>query len=78
MSVAVVRNDELRRYEGRIDGALAGFAEYQLTDVGGEPVEQVVAPSAAGLAHGQRHGDGVLLDGLVRRSRGPRRRAPRP
>jgi uncharacterized protein len=32
MTVAVVRNDELRRYEGRIDGALAGFAEYQLTD----------------------------------------------
>jgi predicted GNAT family acetyltransferase len=29
---AVTRNDELSRYEARIDGALAGFAEYQLTD----------------------------------------------
>ena len=32
MTVEVARNDELRRYEARIDGALAGFAEYQLTD----------------------------------------------
>jgi predicted GNAT family acetyltransferase len=32
MTVQVVRNDEMRRYEGRVDGVLAGFAEYQLTD----------------------------------------------
>ena len=28
----VTRNDELSRYEARIDGALAGFAQFQLTD----------------------------------------------
>ena len=32
MTVQVVRNDEKRRYEGLVEGALAGFAEYQLTD----------------------------------------------
>jgi predicted GNAT family acetyltransferase len=32
MAVEVTRNDEARRYEARIDGGLAGFAEYQLTD----------------------------------------------
>lgn len=32
MTVQVVRNDEMRRYEGRVDGALAGFADFQLTD----------------------------------------------
>lgn len=28
----VTRNDDLRRYEARLDGELAGFAEFQLTD----------------------------------------------
>jgi predicted GNAT family acetyltransferase len=32
MTVEVTRNDEQSRYEARLDGALAGFAEYQLTD----------------------------------------------
>lgn len=32
MSVEVTRNDEMTRYEARVDGALAGFSEYQLTD----------------------------------------------
>ena len=32
MSVEVTRNDERSRYEARVDGALAGFSEYQLTD----------------------------------------------
>lgn len=32
MSVEVTRNDEKSRYEARVDGALAGFSEYQLTD----------------------------------------------
>jgi predicted GNAT family acetyltransferase len=32
MAVEVTRNDEARRYEARIDGGLAGFADYQLTD----------------------------------------------
>ncbi|OLT39560.1 GNAT family N-acetyltransferase [Serinicoccus sp. CNJ-927] len=31
--VQVTRNDEQTRYEARIDGELAGFAEYQLTDI---------------------------------------------
>ena len=30
--VAVVDNPAQRRFEARLDGALAGFAEYQLTD----------------------------------------------
>ena len=30
--VDVSRNDSSRRYEARVDGVLAGFAEYQLTD----------------------------------------------
>lgn len=30
--VATSHNLEERRYEGRVDGELAGFAEYQLTD----------------------------------------------
>ena len=30
MTVEVSRNDDLHRYEARIDGSLAGFAEYQL------------------------------------------------
>lgn len=30
--VVVTSNEELKRYEGHLDGALAGFAEYQLTD----------------------------------------------
>ncbi len=30
--VVVTNNEELKRYEGHLDGALAGFAEYQLTD----------------------------------------------
>jgi len=32
MTVEVTRNDGRSRYEARIDGALAGFADYQLTD----------------------------------------------
>jgi predicted GNAT family acetyltransferase len=28
----VTRNDELARYEAHIDGTLAGFAQFQLTD----------------------------------------------
>ena len=32
MATEVVNNEALRRYEGHVDGALAGFAEYQLTD----------------------------------------------
>jgi predicted GNAT family acetyltransferase len=32
MAVQVVRNDEKARYEGLVDGGLAGFAEFQLTD----------------------------------------------
>ena len=32
MGVEVARADGASRYEGRVDGALAGFAEYQLTD----------------------------------------------
>lgn len=31
--VQVTRNDDQTRYEGHVDGALAGFAEYQLTDI---------------------------------------------
>ena len=31
--VQVTRNDEQTRYEARVDGELAGFAEYQLTDI---------------------------------------------
>lgn len=31
-SVSVVNNPSERRYEGRVGGQLAGFAEYQLTD----------------------------------------------
>lgn len=30
--VQVTRNDDQNRYEAHLDGALAGFAEYQLTD----------------------------------------------
>lgn len=30
--VTVTKNAELNRYEARIDGELAGFAEYKLTD----------------------------------------------
>ncbi|MFN8099957.1 MAG: GNAT family N-acetyltransferase [Dermatophilaceae bacterium] len=29
--VAVTTNEDAHRYEARVDGALAGFAEYQLT-----------------------------------------------
>lgn len=32
MGVEVTRADAASRYEGRVEGALAGFAEYQLTD----------------------------------------------
>jgi predicted GNAT family acetyltransferase len=32
MATEVVHNEALRRYEAHVDGALAGFAEYQLTD----------------------------------------------
>jgi predicted GNAT family acetyltransferase len=32
MGVEVARADAASRYEGRVDGGLAGFAEYQLTD----------------------------------------------
>ena len=32
MAVEVVHDNGARRYEGRVDGALAGFADYQLTD----------------------------------------------
>ncbi|MFN8168690.1 MAG: GNAT family N-acetyltransferase [Candidatus Nanopelagicales bacterium] len=32
MGVEVARADAASRYEGRVEGALAGFAEYQLTD----------------------------------------------
>lgn len=31
--VQVTRNDDQTRYEARVDGALAGVAEYQLTDI---------------------------------------------
>ena len=31
--VQVTRNDDQTRYEARVDGELAGFAEYQLTDI---------------------------------------------
>ena len=31
-AVTVTRNDDEARYEAHIDGALAGFAQYQLTD----------------------------------------------
>ncbi|WP_298889839.1 GNAT family N-acetyltransferase [uncultured Serinicoccus sp.] len=31
--VQVTRNDDLTRYEAHLDGALVGFAEYQLTDI---------------------------------------------
>lgn len=30
--VDIVRNDDASRYEARIDGQVAGFAEFQLTD----------------------------------------------
>ena len=30
--VQVTKNEDERRYEAHLDGALAGFAEYQLTD----------------------------------------------
>ncbi len=32
MTAQVTRNDDAARYEAHIDGALAGFAQYQLTD----------------------------------------------
>jgi predicted GNAT family acetyltransferase len=32
MTVQVTRNDDTARYEAQIDGVLAGFAQYQLTD----------------------------------------------
>ena len=32
MTVEVTRNDGAARYEAHVDGVLAGFAEYQLTD----------------------------------------------
>jgi predicted GNAT family acetyltransferase len=32
MAVEVVHNEALSRYEAHVDGALAGFADYQLTD----------------------------------------------
>ena len=32
MTVEVTRNDDAARYEAYVDGVLAGFAEYQLTD----------------------------------------------
>lgn len=32
MAVEVTRNDGAARYEAHVDGVLAGFADYQLTD----------------------------------------------
>ena len=32
MTVEVTRNDDAARFEAHVDGVLAGFAEYQLTD----------------------------------------------
>ena len=31
-AVEITKNEDGRRYEARLDGELAGFAEYQLTD----------------------------------------------
>ena len=50
--VQVTRNDDLTRYEAHLDGALAGFAEYQLTDILVVFTHTEVEPAAEGQGVG--------------------------
>ncbi|WP_298751863.1 GNAT family N-acetyltransferase [uncultured Serinicoccus sp.] len=50
--VQVTRNDDLTRYEAHVDGALVGFAEYQLTDILVVFTHTEVEPAAEGQGVG--------------------------
>jgi uncharacterized protein len=63
--VQVVRNDEKARYEGLMNGALVGFAEFQLTDDLVEFIHTEVDPAFEGQGVGSAIARGALDDVLA-------------
>jgi predicted GNAT family acetyltransferase len=62
MTVEVTRNDEQSRYEARLDGALAGFVDYHLTDELVVFTHAEVDPAFEGQGIGSALAQGALDD----------------
>jgi predicted GNAT family acetyltransferase len=67
--VEVLRNDELKRYEARVDGDVAGFTEFELTGHAIVFVHTEVDPAFEGRGVGSALAKGALDDALGRGDR---------
>ena len=65
-AITIERNDETRRYELKLDGALAGYAEYRMNPGRITFIHTVVYPQHEGQGLGSRLAKFVLDEAVAR------------